>query len=342
MALTKNALGNLINRYRSVLRKCRLINAFGSLAAAVSIVAVIAWTPFVGLAAEDKGGTDTLVTGWYVGSNGSNDNDDVVVGSTKYTSAAGGYARTSESVTAERNTLTIESGGSLTNAYGGFAHTEGENKTATASSNALTIKSGGSLNNAYGGYATLKSGVTGTAAADSNTLTIDGRVVGIVYGGYATALKGNSESGGHAVSTGNTVIINGGSFGANTVIYGGYVEAYNKALATGNTVVLGAGLGSTVLENVDLWGGKASRSNTQSEEPCNDVTGNTLKVRAGGLTVRKIGNFEKYVFAAGVMSAGSTVLSLSGQDTVLSIAADKVSIEADKPLSSASANRRIC
>ena len=32
--LTKGAIGNLVNRYRAVLKKCRLINVFGSLAAA--------------------------------------------------------------------------------------------------------------------------------------------------------------------------------------------------------------------------------------------------------------------------------------------------------------------
>lgn len=31
MQLTKGAIGNLINRYRAVLKKCHLLNAFGSL-----------------------------------------------------------------------------------------------------------------------------------------------------------------------------------------------------------------------------------------------------------------------------------------------------------------------
>lgn len=34
MQLTKRAIGNLINRYRAVLKKCHLLNAFGSLALA--------------------------------------------------------------------------------------------------------------------------------------------------------------------------------------------------------------------------------------------------------------------------------------------------------------------
>lgn len=36
--LTKGAIGNLVNRYRAVLKKCRLINVFGSLAVASMLV----------------------------------------------------------------------------------------------------------------------------------------------------------------------------------------------------------------------------------------------------------------------------------------------------------------
>ena len=38
MHLTQGAIGNLINRYRAVLRKCRLLNTFGSLAVASLLV----------------------------------------------------------------------------------------------------------------------------------------------------------------------------------------------------------------------------------------------------------------------------------------------------------------
>ena len=44
--LTKGAIGNLVNRYKAVLRKCNLINTFGSLAVASMLVlggAGVAW-----------------------------------------------------------------------------------------------------------------------------------------------------------------------------------------------------------------------------------------------------------------------------------------------------------
>ncbi len=37
MILSKNAVGNLINRYKAVLGKCRLLNTFGSLALAAAL-----------------------------------------------------------------------------------------------------------------------------------------------------------------------------------------------------------------------------------------------------------------------------------------------------------------
>lgn len=38
MKLSRNALRNLANRYRAVLKKCRLVNTFGSLAVAAMLV----------------------------------------------------------------------------------------------------------------------------------------------------------------------------------------------------------------------------------------------------------------------------------------------------------------
>ena len=51
--LTKGAIGNLVNRYRAVLKKCHLINTFGSLAVASMLV--------MGGAAVAMGGTQTAV-----------------------------------------------------------------------------------------------------------------------------------------------------------------------------------------------------------------------------------------------------------------------------------------
>ena len=51
MQLTKGAIGNLINRYKAVLKKCHLLNVFGSLAVAGMLV--MGGAAAAGLAAGD-------------------------------------------------------------------------------------------------------------------------------------------------------------------------------------------------------------------------------------------------------------------------------------------------
>lgn len=58
MTLSKGAIGNLINRYRAVLKKCRMMNVFGSLAVAGLLVAG---------SAGSAGSTETETIYYYVG-----------------------------------------------------------------------------------------------------------------------------------------------------------------------------------------------------------------------------------------------------------------------------------
>ncbi|MBQ4616182.1 MAG: hypothetical protein IJB29_05680 [Mailhella sp.] len=58
--LTKGAIGNLVNRYRAVLKKCNLINTFGSLAVASMLVlggAGVAVAEDLTIESDTKGGT---------------------------------------------------------------------------------------------------------------------------------------------------------------------------------------------------------------------------------------------------------------------------------------------
>lgn len=41
MTMSKGAVGNLINRYRAVLKKCHMLNVFGSLAVAGMLVMAV-------------------------------------------------------------------------------------------------------------------------------------------------------------------------------------------------------------------------------------------------------------------------------------------------------------
>ena len=62
MQLTKGAIGNLINRYTAVLKKCRLMNTFGSLAVAGMLV--MGGAGMVGAAETDWGTAETPITGY--------------------------------------------------------------------------------------------------------------------------------------------------------------------------------------------------------------------------------------------------------------------------------------
>ena len=62
MQLTKGAIGNLINRYTAVLKKCHLMNTFGSLAVAGMLV--MGGAGMVGAAETDWGTAETPITGY--------------------------------------------------------------------------------------------------------------------------------------------------------------------------------------------------------------------------------------------------------------------------------------
>ena len=86
--LTKGAIGNLINRYRAVLKKCKLINTFGSLAMASMLVmgsagaasatdgyfdqvkAITTWTDGVATDVTKGGTADQLFFGGSLAENG--------------------------------------------------------------------------------------------------------------------------------------------------------------------------------------------------------------------------------------------------------------------------------
>ena len=71
MKQTKGAIGNLLNRYRAVLKKCHLLNTFGSLAVASMLVlggAGVAQANVVTTLPTDKyAETDTTYDGQYTG-----------------------------------------------------------------------------------------------------------------------------------------------------------------------------------------------------------------------------------------------------------------------------------
>ena len=73
MMLTKGAIGNLINRYSAVLKKCSLINTFGSLAVAGMLVMGGVSGAVAGVTAKSShmATTEEIISGEYDGDTGS-------------------------------------------------------------------------------------------------------------------------------------------------------------------------------------------------------------------------------------------------------------------------------
>lgn len=243
-------------------------------------------------------------------------NGDVVGG---YSDA---YAVTHNTVTVDDMTLALAK-----SVFGGLA--DGDK---TADGNEVTIKGG-----TYAGSNVVYGGKSDTGTATNNKVTInDGTYAGnnAVYGGRTS---------GTVATTGNEVIINGGHFGSNTDVYGGESAGGTAegAAATGNTVTITGG----VFDGGNIYGGNTTGTATTTRRSSDNKvylgaengaysadlthvnirgakdahTANKLFVRASGVTVGSLDNFDEYHFqltqpTAGAVGVpvGSTMLAIGG------------------------------
>lgn len=230
---------------------------------------------------------------------------------------------------ANANSVTISGSSSITShVYGGYSILHG-----TADNNVVAI-TGSSVGGAVFG------GMAGTGNAATNVVTITGSIANTIVGGWTstgnatnnvvTVSGGNVGSNviGGQVSIGNasnnSVTINGGSAGGayggltssgsatnNTVevsgsstisgdIYGG---STSNGVATGNTVTISGG---TFVGGGGLYGGSSSGSGDA-------FTGNTLNLKAAGVTVGRLENFQFLNFyLPTTLAAGGTMLTVTG------------------------------
>ncbi|WP_291438961.1 hypothetical protein, partial [Desulfovibrio sp.] len=207
MMLSKNAVGNLINRYKAVLGKCRLINTFGSLALAAALALGSAGPA---MAADWDGGNLTVGTGGDQTSL-TVDSDAVVL----------------------TGTLTITDGGTVTvNSPGSISAGDG----ATPSNGKLLV-TGGTLNvNGYSDSRDLQ--ITG-GTVNINGATGNGwRENGL--GGYAETVDENDAT----ASTGLPTLVSGPNTVVNITsanLFGGAATDFATAqlnIADGATINL--------------------------------------------------------------------------------------------------------
>lgn len=237
MQLTKGAIGNLINRYKAVLKKCHLMNTFGSLAVAGMLVMGGAG---VAVAADDVA----------LGAGGSYDKTDAV----NHLMGGGLYKDnqlTPDTAVASDITLSVE-GGSISEIIGGsyISGTNADYKNAThgtittiisgETTSAEFVVGGSKLANNDG--ATLETGTT-AVTINGGTFGTDGKTNAyeLVMGG--NYIKTGTGASGTATTDGSSVTVNGGTFHA-SVVGGSVAHRYN---GTGVSTVTDNGNTSVVI-----------------------------------------------------------------------------------------------
>lgn len=324
MQLTKGAIGNLINRYKAVLKKCHLMNTFGSLAVAGMLIMGGAG---VAVAADDVA----------LGAGGSYDKTDEV----NHLMGGGLYKDnqlTADTPVTSDITLSVE-GGSISEIIGGsyISGTNADYKKATHGTITTTISDettsaefvvgGSKLANNDG--ATLETGTT-AVTINGGTFGTDGKTNAyeLVMGG--NYIKTGTGASGTATTDGSSVTVNGGTFHA-SVVGGSVAHNYSGAGITnvfdnGNTSVtitggtfnssessLTDGQGGINLKAAVIGGGLAYGANTStvlgsSDNPVTSsvtITGGTIngKVVAGSVVAN--GGYAAIVH-------GDTSLSMTG------------------------------
>ena len=324
MQLTKGAIGNLINRYKAVLKKCHLMNTFGSLAVAGMLIMGGAG---VAVAAEDVA----------LGAGGSYDKTNEVnhlMGGRLYKD----NKLTADTAVASDITLSVE-GGSISEIIGGsyISGTNADYKNAThgtittiisgETTSAEFVVGGSKLANNEG--ATLETGTT-AVTINGGTFGTEGKTNAyeLVMGG--NYIKTGTGASGTATTDGSSVTVNGGTFHA-SVVGGSVAHNYSGAGITnvfdnGNTSVtitggtfnssessLTDGQGGINLKAAVIGGGLAYGANTStvlgsSDNPVTSsvtITGGTIngKVVAGSVVAN--GGYAAIVH-------GDTSLSMTG------------------------------
>lgn len=340
MKQTKGAIGNLLNRYRAVLKKCHLLNTFGSLAVASMLVMGGA-----GVAqANDKYPLDGVAHTITITSDSTlTFTPENVEGEESHDSASqdiiGGYwvnDDSQESVVGISTSITIQQGENVTATYngeviGGSLIQGATNAEGSVSVNntRVVIEEGASIgdNDGNGKYNNVMAGgkvngygtsiVTGTA-----TLIVNGTVDGTAIGG-GTAKKPVTQNNDVSATVASTeVTINGNV--TQGVVGGGVSDAYGVGDAAGSvtssvdttnvTINEGATVGSllqpsslTEISAAVAGGGLASGSNALASAGTTNVTisGGEIsnKVVAGGIALN-----------GGEVQVDHTYLTMAGGD----------------------------
>ena len=216
-----------------------------------------------------------------------------------------------ETITINNNYIdgTLEQLDNIFNIYGNYRDSGDANGNENGTITNVNIINNSNLSSIYGGFSV-------SADANSNVVNIDNSTAINVFGGYANSnsnsgntnentvtIKNNSTIndvyGGRSISGSanyNTVIIEDSTVtnhyypNTNAIIIGGYAVNHNNLTtvsATNNTVKL---IGSTNVENADIYGGRTDKGNIDV------TTGNKLILENWSGSVKSVQNFSDIYF----------------------------------------------
>lgn len=285
MQLTKGAIGNLINRYKAVLKKCHLMNTFGSLAVAGMLV--------MGGAGMATAADDMALGGVSLEWSGDADH---LMGGNLYK----GNVTVPEVTTPGDISLSIK-GGTIEEIIGG-SYVSGNNDqvgNVTLGNISTTIQDGSSTEFVVGG-SKISNDADATLATGKTSLTINGGTFGKEgkNDGYELVMGGNyvktgTDTKNTASAEGSRVTVNDGTFHA-SVVGGSVAHRYN-----GNNSIMVEDNGST---SVVINGGTFSPSQSN------------LADSKGGI------NLSAAVIGGGLAyGGGSTVLGSSDNPVTSSV-----------------------
>ena len=323
MQLTKGAIGNLINRYKAVLKKCHLMNTFGSLAVAGMLV--------MGGAGVAVAADDLPLEGEHTYDSEKNPNVNHLMGGWLVKDAAtAGDAKGDITLTVNGGTISEIIGGSYAK------NVNGNNVTVTHGDITTTIGDKTTSAEFVVGGSKVAGGAGANLETGKTTLTITGGTFGtqktddyelVMGGNYAKTAGSNPLT---ATTEGSSVTVKGGTFHA-SVVGGSVAHNYsiNGSIAVtdnGNTSVTITGgtfnpsksdrddaNGGINLSAAVIGGGLAYGANTStvlgsSDNPVTSsvtITGGTIngKVVAGSVVAN--GGYAALVH-------GDTLLSMIG------------------------------
>ena len=193
----------------------------------------------------------------------------------------------------------------------------------------VTIKNKSNLDHVHGGYS-ASADANYNADANNNVVNIDNSTSVCVFGGYANGTENSNANGNKVIISGSTIITGESLFGgwsgygsasgnivtienstvtnSNIWIIGGYAPHANdstKYSATNNTVKL---IGSTNVENADIYGGRTDNGNNGNIDV---TTGNKLILENWSGSVNSVNNFSNIYFKEVDWQNDGTVLTIT-------------------------------